>query len=391
MPSLVSIFLQGLLLDALLRVFGEWLPLSALQAIVTALVLSLGLVLYVLAAFLPRLPKRFLLPSFLFLLWATVCGGFPLAFVIPSHAPAILAGVQLLLAVALLLGYRRWRRVPPPLELPRFSWANLAAIAAATILIVPLALAAAAINATGLYLENSSGGYVKLRPDGLFLEEREMTRNNQHVRLVSMIHIGEKDFYDRIRASLPATGAAVVLLEGVTDNQGLLKSHFSYSKIAHLLGLTAQESSEFQRHAKAASASTHSTSDRQAPLEYRRADVDISIFQPLTLAFINAVGVILSDPSAATILRTVQDAHSPFQQPHVDEIVMRDILEKRNEHLLGEIDRALETSQTVIVPWGALHLASIEASLKARGFTETGRLTRPVIHFWTRKPAPPAL
>jgi hypothetical protein len=385
MRLLVSIFLHGFLLDALLSVVEEWLPIPALRAVVAWAVFGLGLVLYVLVAFVPRLPKRLILPPFLFLVWTNICGGFPLAFVAPAQYQPALAWSQLIFAIALFLPHRRWRRIPPKLDAPAFSRPAFTILTILTVLAVPVVLAIAAINTAGVYLEAGSGGYVKLRPEGLLLEEREMTKDGKRVRLVSMVHIGEKSFYDHILASMPAQGAAVVLLEGVTDNQGLLKSRFSYSKIAGLLGLDSQETSSFSRDGKPGSPAAS-----RPQVEYRRADVDISIFQPLTLEFMNALGVILSDPTAATILRAMQGPDSPFQQPHADEIVMRDILTKRNEHLVSEIDRALETSQTVIVPWGALHLPSIEASLQERGFQETGRMDRPLIHFWPQNPLPPA-
>jgi len=390
MRLLVSIFLYGYLLDALLSLASEWLPVAMLRGVVAWAVFCFGLVLYLLTAFMPRLPKRIILPAFLFLVWAGVCGGFPLAFLIPEHYEIALEGSQLALGIGLLFVQWRAQRTPPQLEAAHFSWGGFAFVTVLSIVLLPLALAAAVVNSTGVYLETASGGYVKLRPAGLLLEERVLTKGDRHVRLVSMIHIGEKSFYDHIRASIPTNETAVVLLEGVTDDKGLLKSHFSYAKIAALLGLDAQEKSDFQREGKIASAPGDSQSGKKQTVEYRRADVDISIFQPLTLEFINALGVILSNPTAATVLSVVEAPDSPFKKPDADAVVMHDIIDRRNDHLLSEIDGALQTSQTVIVPWGALHLPTIEAGLKTRGFTETSRVSRPVIHFWERKTPEPA-
>jgi len=390
MRVLVSIFLHGFLLDALLSLAGEFLPIPALHLVVAAMVFCTGLALCALAAFTPRVPRRLVLPPFLFLVWADICGGFPLAFIAPHGFHTALDCAQLLLAASILLWHRRWRRTPPELDAAAFSWARFASIAVPALLGLPLAVGAAAINATGAYIESSSGGYVKLRPEGLVLEERTLTKDGKSVRLVSMMHIGEKTFYEHIRDSLPTDGAAIVLLEGVTDNNGLLKGRFSYAKIAKMLGLTPQESSRFQQEGKSSAKNSDPASGKKSNVEYRYADVDISIFQPLTLAFINSVGTILSDPTANTILGTMRDPDSPFRQPGADEVVMHDILEKRNEHLVAEIDRALETANTVIVPWGALHLSGIESSLKERGFKETGRVSRPIIHFWQDRTAAPA-
>ena len=50
---------------------------------------------------------------------------------------------------------------------------------------------------------------------------------------------------------------------------------------------------------------------------------------------------------------------------------------RRTVHLLEEIDQALETSDLIIVPWGAMHLPEIEASLLSQGFVATDLTARP--------------
>jgi hypothetical protein len=383
MRLLVSIFLYGFLLDAVLSVANEWLPITPFRAIVAWTVFAAGLVLYALTAFVPRLPKRLVLPPAIFLVWTNICGAFPLAFIAPGHALPALECSQLILAIALLLLHRRWSHTPPEIEPTAFSWRSFALITLLTVAAIPFVLAAAAVNTAAAYIEARTDGYVKLRPAGLVLEERELTRDGKHVRLVSMMHIGEKNFYDHIYASMPTAGTAVVLLEGVTDHQGLLKNRFSYSKIAELFNLTSQETSELQHGGNPNAGNKPNSNPAAKPtVKYRQADVDISTFAPLTLEFINAIGVILANPTAETISHTFRDPASPLQQPDADKIVMRDILEKRNEHLVSEIDRALQTSQTVVVPWGALHLPYIETALKEEGFREASRVERPIIRFW---------
>ena len=378
MQRAVTIFLGGFLLDSALSVADTWLPISPLRNFVAWLVFAAAMLLGAISFFTPRLPKRFLWPPAGFLVWASICGGFPLAFVAPGNAMPILSGAQLVLAIALLA----WRLLTPSLpERPAFSWSNLAISLGVAIVMFPFVIVCAALNGIGVAIETSTSGYVKLRPTGLMLEERQLEKDGHRVRLVSMMHIGEKNFYQSVLSSLPAQGAAIVLLEGVSDREGLIRGRFSYAKVATLLGLTSQETSPLQH---AGSTSQSASNAAQPPrLEYRRADVDISTFQPLTIDFINTLGGVLANPTFENAMRIIRDPDSPFLQPGADKIVHRDILENRNAHLLAEIDEALRTHDTVVVPWGALHLPGIEAALEAQGFRETGRIDRPVVH-WKR-------
>ncbi|MGH8048098.1 MAG: hypothetical protein ACREKL_12720 [Chthoniobacterales bacterium] len=386
MRVLVSILLYGFLLDALLTVLGEWLPIALLRNIVAGSVLVFGICTYLIAAFTARLPKRFVLPAVGFLMWANIAGAFPLAFIASGLFPAIFDWLQLLVAIALLITYQRWSRTPPDSAARSFSWHRLALFAALAFIAAPLLLAAGAIHTVGTYLEARSGGFFKLRPGGMMLEEREFTKDGKTVLLVSMMHIGEKDFYERIHASLPASDSAVVLLEGITDKTGLLKTHFSYSGLAKWLGLTSQESTSLQNAVPASEAAQGGAS--QPHVRYRHADVDVSVFSPLTIQFINTIGVILSSSSVGDALHAINAANSPFNEPGAEELVLKDILDKRNAHLVSEIDGALKTSQIVIIPWGALHLPFVEGVLEERGFKEVRRTDHVVVRFWKGEPAP---
>jgi hypothetical protein len=387
MRTLISIYLAGFLLDALLSIAAGWLPISTVHHLVAWIVFVLGLALYAGAAFDQRLPKRLILPSVLFLVWTNLCGAFPLAFVAPKSYLLALGVAQLLIALGLLVVHRRWRATPPPLG-RAFSWRTFSLITLPTLLALPFILLFALLNALGIGVEKHSHGYVKLRPEGLMLEERELAKDGRHVRLVSMMHVGDKSFYDQILASLPPEEIAIVLVEGVTDDHGVLKSHFSYDKIARLFGLSSQENSSLQEFARTAVTGTEEKSPaRNSRVVYRHADVDISTFQPLTLEYIGALGEILSDPTMETLSRVVSAPDTPFKNPDVEAVVMGDILDQRNLHLMAEIGSALETSHDVVVPWGALHLPYVEAELKKQGFEETHRIDRPIIRFW---PAPAA-
>jgi hypothetical protein len=381
MRFLVTIFVYAFLLDALLSAASEWLPISPVRNTVALLVLSLGLLLYTLSAFITQVPRRIVIPATLLLVWGNVCGGFPISFLMPEHAQTIMAWVQLPCAILLLGIHWHWRRSPPALPLPGFPWRRFAVVALLTIALAPLALTTGLVNALGTFMEDGTDGYLKLRPAGLLLEEREFAKDEKRVRLVSMMHIGRRGFYEQIHSSLPANDGAIVLLEGISDKEGLLTERFTYVNFAKMLGLTSQESSALQQGKPEPEATPTAITNLEPRVRYRHADLDISLFDPVTIEFINTIGALLAKPSFQSFLQTANDPESPLNREGADEIVMDDILYKRNEHLVAEIDDALKTSRVVIVPWGALHLPDIEFALKERGFTEIRRIERQVVAF----------
>jgi hypothetical protein len=373
-------FLGAFLLDGALAAAALFFPALTGPAVTGAWILfGVSMLLYAVSVFSPRVPKLLVWPPAAFLTWAVFCGGFPVAFVEPQAVPAILAWSQVGVGIALAAFMPRR---PPFAARPVFTWRNFAISGLVTVLVVPLVFVAAAINSLGVYMEASSGGYLKIRPGGLLLEEREFRKGGKCVRLVSMVHIGNKRFYDQIDASLPKDGEAVVLLEGVTDEQMLLKRHFSYTRIARMFGLESQETSLLQGKAREAVA--------QAPasgtVEYRDADVDVSTFHPETIQFIQRLGALLANPTAASLAFAFCDPDSPLGKPAAQKTVLDDILGSRNQHLLSEINAALLAHDIVVVPWGAMHLSWIETALKMQGFRQTASIDRPAIRFLPSTP-----
>ncbi len=384
MQLLITLFLTGFLLDGVAALANEFYEIPLVHAAIAWPVLVFGALLYVGMAFTVRLPKRALLPPALFLIWAWICGGFPLPFLFPSDARLILAGAQTALGIILVCGFVL--RPPAPVAAARgFSWRNFGIFAAANMFAAPVIVIAGALQHLGVFIETQTDGYVKLRPAGLIFEERHFRREGKEIRLVSMIHIGDEDFYQSVADSFPQIGSAVVLVEGVSDNSKLLKTGFSYSKLAEMVGLTPQESGPIAAMEHTASPDTAESLPLETPmLEYRRADVDINAFRPGTIFFINAIAAFLADPTNASSLKQISDPSSPLNQPGAQESVLADIVDKRNFHLIEEIDTALKTHDTIIIPWGALHLPFVETALLRWGFRETERIDRPAIRLLDR-------
>jgi hypothetical protein len=99
------------------------------------------------------------------------------------------------------------------------------------------------------------------------------------------------------------------------------------------------------------------------------ADLDVSEFRPSTLELLRLAFALVAEPEDAALRAELEallarpDARDAWRE-FVD-----DVLTKRNAHVLARIDAALARRPRVVVPWGVLHLAEIEAGLLERGFT----------------------
>jgi predicted glycosyl hydrolase (DUF1957 family) len=93
--------------------------------------------------------------------------------------------------------------------------------------------------------------------------------------------------------------------------------------------------------------------------------VDVGIFTPDTIELLNLVTLIHSkDLNSDTISKLLQ--FSPT--PHVEEELYDDLLRKRNDHLLGEIQSHLLESENIMIPWGVAHMPGISKEIQKSGF-----------------------
>jgi len=100
-----------------------------------------------------------------------------------------------------------------------------------------------------------------------------------------------------------------------------------------------------------------------------RADVDASDFRPPTVLLLNAVGKQLqASPSFVKGVMAINSWGEKNITPEMSEIIMDDILHRRNMEVVRLLDRALGRYDTVVIPWGALHMKEIEAEVLRRGF-----------------------
>ena len=331
------------------------------SGLATSLAVLCAPVVYVSAALGQRLPKRALLPLCWTVAWS-LAGAMP----VPIYAGLdgtgpwvaavfLVAGTAALVWSQLRVGAPGITRAWLAERGPRISGRHLARFVAAHAVLVPVALGAYVAGSTALALPVLSDGYVRLRPDGLYVLERTLVRDDRRVKLLGTVHIGEPDFYAGIEDAL-RLGEPIVLREGVTDREGRIRG-LDYGGLADALGLAEQQGT--------LSLGDRATAPGRAVLGVPYSDIDASEMSEETVSVLAAVADLYSERSAAALVRYL----TLSLDPHVLDHVWADIVTRRNDRVLASLDAAVDRSSSVAIPWGALHMPGIEEGLRARGFT----------------------
>jgi hypothetical protein len=356
------------LTDDSLNLFFKLHPLSVIRQVVAFFALLMVLLVYGLMAITPMIPKRLFLPlavyHFLILLF-----GVPLTLyeydrllwmVWCCSACQVVLGLMILYCVQGKLKLR-WPLVPAArLGTRWFSWANLCIFVLANVFVLlPVALIFLTL-VTATAVNHFSNGFMSVRPGGLTVQMRKYVRNDgKTIELFPMAHVADADFYQEISLAFPTN--SIILMEGVTDEHHLLTNDISYKRIANTLGLAEQHEAFAPDRGK------------KVP-----ADVDISIFTTNTLDLLNLVMLFHARGLNPDILQKL--ALYP-QPPQLVEEVMDDVLRKRNQHLLEQLNEQLSQADYIIIPWGVAHMPGLSKEIQKAGFhlTETHDYT--IIHF----------
>ncbi len=356
---------------------GHLLPLYAL-------IMSLPAALAIVVT--PRAPKRVLLPMILFLWWGGPAGAFPLMLLDNFAGAGVwLSAAQLVLAFAINVSLRApgapWYAPFRENEAPSFQLKHLLIAGTAMACLGAFMAVLTLGSAAAVGLAKSSGGYVRLRPDGLYIVERRFKADDNEVRLVGMMHIADRSFYSDVLPKANPQRPTVVLLEGITDNKQLLKSnHLGYSRIARWFGIEAQENSEFTERAREGLEKKDELAE--GALEFRHSDIDVESFQPRTLAFINAIMSLMNAEDFNQAWKMLSNPGSPLNDESASKIVMQDILQLRNQNLMKEIQSSMKNYRLVVVAWGAMHMPEIEAWLRKNKFKQSEQIERKALGFW---------
>lgn len=371
--------------------------LSPMRLGLAIAVILLSFLSAVLLAVTPRAPVRVLAPLVLFTWWGGLAQGFPLGWARGVQVMLWVALAQVALATLLFVFFRchegRW---PFAARSGRaFSWrhALVAVPTVAAAFVVSLAVALFAGLADEL--ESVSGGYVRLRPDGIYLLERTFQSGDREVRLSGMMHIAEEEFYTDLLPSADPSVPSVVLVEGVTDNHNLLgEQGLSYARLASMLRISSQEDSVFMERVASGlrrkigpienrdERHDAERADEPGAMDFVHADVDVGTFHPKTIAFVIAVMGLFQAEDWPSFVKRFSEYSAPLNDESSQTQVIEDILHSRNKHLVGEIETSLKDYRRVIIPWGALHLTGVESWLRTRDFQQSGEIERKALGFW---------
>jgi hypothetical protein len=288
-----------------------------------------------------------------------------------------------LLAIAMLRG--RILLPQEPFQGKSFSLSNTLGFTAVNLLLLPFLLVYSGLAVTSYYLEEQTAGFLRLSPAGIYMAERSYHLDEKVVRLTGMMHIGKEDYYEELGASVPAK-KTIILAEGVTDRDHLLTSQFNYSQLAGVIGLTSQDKMIFDGNLidLADLDKGRPENVEQVKPDIARADIDLKDFEPQTLEFLNMLGrTLLSGRPLLEGFAEYSDWAKDRMTDERIEGVMADILDKRNQIVIRSLARSLVHYDTVVIPWGAMHMPAIEAAVLARGFVPGEKRERLSLDFRT--------
>jgi hypothetical protein len=279
-----------------------------------------------------------------------------------------------------------------------FSWRNTLVFSAVNLLLLPLMLVYSLLATVGFYLDQQTAGFMRVSPVGIYTSDRSYHDDGKVVRLVAMMHIAREEYYQELAASMPAE-RTIILAEGVTDRDQLMENQFHYGGLADLVGLSSQKVMHLDGNL--VELDDLEPADQiewdEAKPDIVQADMDLNSFDPRTVEFLNVLArTLLGDKPLAQGLVAYNDWALVHGTPEVFSGVMDDILHKRNEVVIDALQRSLERYDTIIVPWGGMHMPAIEAAILKQGFVSGDKKERllfafsaiPFAALWEKMSAP---
>ena len=329
--------------------------LTAISGILFCLSFLIAMLVYVMMGITPLVPKRLFLPVTLFYAAALLL---TLPILIYWYHGVlvvdwIMSCCQVFLGLAILHAAQggpspRWPLVPVDrLGVRGFSWSNLSVFVLLNVFVLLPAVIVYVFLCAALAVNHFTEGFMALRPNGFLVQVRKYVRDDgKTIELFPMAHVADARFYRRVSRTFPTN--SIILMEGVTDDKNLLTNKISYRRMAKSLGLAEQHE-----------AFTPSRGERVD------ADVDVDQFTPDTIDFLNLVMLVHAKGFTPGNLQKLMQYSPP---PHLEEEVINDLLRKRNEHVVEEIQSELPQTDYIMVPWGVAHMPGIAKQIQKAGF-----------------------
>lgn len=327
----------------------------------------------------PRPPAPIFLLLSLSALWLNF-GAAPLPLWLGSPRALAVGAVAIQLAIAALSfvwirrrnGGTGWLLREAALAGPAFAPLRSLVWGAGMLLVGPPLIALYLVLWTTTSIQQATQGFIAFDASGVVLSDRRYRLEDREVRLVAMMHLGEGEGY---RALVRSFGGeeTVVLQEGVTDEEGLMETPLSYGRAAAILGLDEQEALETYYEE-----GDELDDDEPSPV-FLHADLDVSTFAPETRAWLERIAQLYAADDFWADLR----AFGAWTSERAAEwpTVQRDLFARRNEHVLARLDEVLVDYPRVVVPWGALHLPTLEAAVLQRGFERADETRHRLVHW----------
>jgi hypothetical protein len=361
------------LIDEVLIFYGSAVPVfTGLRVSVATLVVVLSMIFYACLGIDRRLPKRAFLIMTLYTFWCSIAL-WPLSGIVGYESIGLAASVGQVIAAGLVIilihgMYGRLLLPKEPFQKDLFSLSNTLAFTAINLLLTPFFLIYSCLAMAGYYLEQQTAGFLRISPVGIYMAERSYYHNDKEIRLAGMMHIGKEDYYEDLAGSMTDKGA-IILAEGVTDRDRLLKHQFNYNNLAGIIGLRSQETMHINGNLVDLERLEEGIINRQNKPDIAHADIDLNRFDPQTVEFLNMLGrTLLSDRHLLEALDEYNAWVEEKMSPESIAGIMTDIIDKRNEAVIGSMVRTLKQYDTIIIPWGAMHMPAIQAAVLEQGF-----------------------
>lgn len=343
------------LADDSLILLGGFRTLSAVRGLTGLFALLMSAGVYCLIGLTPMIPKRLFLPISLFpfvMMFAVL----PFAIYCFDHLPLVawsISAAQVVVGLGVLylaqgrLAFR-WPLVPAGWIGTRgFSWRNSTLFVLTNVFVLLPAVMVYSFLCAALAVNHFSGGFMALHPNGFSVQARKYVRDDgKMIELFPMSHIADAQFYWQISQTFPTN--SIILMEGVTDEHNLLTNKITYRRAAKSLGL-AEQHEKFEP-----------TRGKIVP-----ADLDVDQFSQGTIDTLNLVMLIhakgLTPGDFEKLMRysTPNDFTKEF---------FGDLVQKRNQHLVQEIQSHLSQTEHIVVPWGVAHMPGIANEIQKSGF-----------------------
>ncbi|MGH7992181.1 MAG: hypothetical protein ACREDQ_01580 [Limisphaerales bacterium] len=379
MKKLISILLNlylGLFLvsgavsvvdDSLVLLFRLHL-LTVISGVLFFFSFLMTMLVYVLMGITPMIPKRAFLPVTLFYA-AALLVGFPVLIYWYNRVLEVdwvTSLCQVILALGILSWFQggfnfRWPIVQEKHLGDRlFSWLNLSGFVLVNVFGLLPAVAVYVFLCAALAVDHFSEGFMALRPNGFSVQVRKYVRNDgKTIQLFPMAHVADARFYHQVSQTFPTN--SIILMEGVTDDKNLLTNKITYRRMAKSLGLSEQRQEFVPSRG-----------------EMVDADVDVDQFSPDSINFLNLIMLVHARGLTPGNIQTLMQYSPP---PHLQEEVINDLLRKRNQRVVEEIQSELPQTDNIMVPWGVAHMPGIAREIQKAGFRQEETQDFMVIQF----------